>query len=88
MHLVKKSLLNEKAKVYLFGSRASNTYSDHSDIDIAVIAENPISLYKLSEIREMLSQSNIIYEVDLIDLNSVDEKFRDKVIKGGLLWSD
>ena len=80
--------MNEKASVYLFGSRSNNTYHSHSDIDIAVIVINLIPLYKIAEIRELLSESNILYDVDLIDLNSVDDNFKNKVLEDGLLWSD
>jgi predicted nucleotidyltransferase len=81
--------LNDKnTQVYLFGSRANNSSNTHSDIDIALLANVPISLFKLAELRDTFEQSHLLVSIDLVDLNQVDEAFKAKVLKDGIKWND
>ena len=83
---VQKAFNSLNAKVYLFGSRANKTHNRFSDIDIAVEAINPIPLAQLAALREFFEESHLLCKVDLIDLNSVDNQLRDKVLTEGVLW--
>lgn len=75
-------------KVYLFGSRAKGTMGRYSDIDIAVLPDEQLPVGLLSDIREALEQSNILYKVELVDLSSVSHEFKNRVISEGCLWKD
>lgn len=75
------------ASVWLFGSAARGTMTRGSDVDVAVLAKEPIPEDLLSNIREALEQSNVLYRVDLVDLRSVEPAFKDKVMAEGCLWS-
>ena len=74
--------------VYLFGSRANGTMTRNSDIDVAVLAQEALPAGLLSKIREKLEDSQILYNVDLVDLSEVTQEFKDKVIREGLIWKD
>lgn len=77
-----KYIKRNDAKFYIFGSRAKGTYKDYSDIDIAVKVPNyKLSSNVLGKILTELSDSTLPYEVDVIDLNSVDKKFKDLIEK-------
>ncbi len=83
------NFLNDyRAKVYLFGSRATNAAHRSSDIDIAVFPEEELPIGLFSDIREALEQSNILYHVELVDLRTVAAPFRNKVLKEGVQWRD
>ena len=69
----------------MFGSRAKGSYTERSDIDIAVLSDEDISL-ELVLLREILENSNLPQTVDVIDLNTVDSEFREQVLKEGILW--
>ena len=75
-------------RVYLFGSHAKKTAHRTSDIDVAILPESPLPAGLLSDVREALEQSNILYHVDLVDLFNADAVFRQKVLDEGVLWSD
>ena len=78
----------KRCRIYLFGSRATETYHDTSDFDIGVLAEGDISR-ELSLAREMLEQSNIPLSVDLVDLSRASESFRQAVLTNGrVLWTN
>ncbi|HLO15656.1 MAG TPA: nucleotidyltransferase domain-containing protein [Anaerolineales bacterium] len=86
--IVLKHLIGYHAKVYLFGSQAKGKAYRSSDIDVAILPLHPFPTQVLSEIREDLDESDILYPVDLVDLSETDEKFRQRVQKEGTLWKE
>lgn len=86
--LVLDGLRGTGAQVYLFGSWAKGYATRSSDIDVAVMCERPVAPWVLSEIRERLEESCVLYPVDLVDLSNAARPFRDKVQAEGILWND
>lgn len=71
-------------KVWAFGSRAKFTAKKYSDLDIAVISDQPLSLDTLAALTTAFSESDLPWKVDVLDWASTDEGFqkiieRDKV---------
>jgi predicted nucleotidyltransferase len=64
------------AQVWVFGSRATGNARRYSDLDLALEADRPLELAVLADIAEALSESDLPYKVDVIDLRSVDPAFR------------
>ena len=86
--LVLDGLRGTGAQVYLFGSWAKGYATRSSDIDVAVVYERPVPPWVLSEIREKLEESSVLYLVDLVDLSNAAGPFREKVQAEGILWND
>ena len=86
--LVLEGLRGAGAKVYLFGSWAKGQATRRSDIDVAVMCDQPVSPWLLSEIRERLEESSVLYPVDLVDLTNASNSFREKVLAEGIPWSE
>ncbi len=85
LQVLQKNIPQEDAKFYIFGSRAKGNYKEYSDIDIAIKLENKaLSADILGKILMEFSDSTLPYEVDVIDLNTIDEKFKD-LIKNSLV---
>ena len=62
-------------KVAAFGSRARKTAKPHSDLDLAIFTDQPISLNKMAHLRDAFSASNLPFKVDLVDTSLVDQSF-------------
>ncbi|MBM4426802.1 MAG: nucleotidyltransferase domain-containing protein [Chloroflexi bacterium] len=77
-----------EAQVYLFGSHATGKASLYSDIDVAILPLQKLPDVLVSEIREELEESDILRTVDVINLENVDDEFRQRVVKEGVLWKD
>ena len=75
-------------KVYLFGSRARNDYRSGSDIDIALDIGTPINSKKLYIIKEKIEETIIPLNVDLVDLSTTKDEFRNEIEKEGILWEN
>jgi type I restriction enzyme S subunit len=63
-------------RAWVFGSRATASARRYSDLDLALETEKPLSLDVLSDVREALSESDLPYRVDVIDLRTIDPAFR------------
>ena len=84
--IVLSHLRARDAKVYLFGSYATGKARTHSDIDIAVMPLRRLPPMILSEIRDELEESDVVRNVDIVDLSKTDASFRQRVEKEGILW--
>ena len=81
-NILKQALSGKKYRLYLFGSRAEGRHTLASDIDLAVLADTPVER-ELSLARELLAESHIPVNVDLIDLSRTTASFRAQVLQEG-----
>lgn len=77
-----------KAEVYLFGSRATDSARESSDIDVAVLPLEPLRPGMLAGIRDALEESHVPWRVDLVDLTTASPELRAAVEREGIPWTD
>jgi predicted nucleotidyltransferase len=63
-------------RAWVFGSRATASARRYSDLDLALEGERLLSRDVVGSIAEALSESDLPYKVDVVDLRSVDPTFR------------
>jgi predicted nucleotidyltransferase len=80
------SAILPNTKIYLFGSRATGKHSTGSDIDVALDTGEKVSRHVVSEIKEILSATNIPYKIDVVDIHSVPQNMCSLILKEGILW--
>ena len=68
-------------EVWVFGSRVNGTAKGTSDLDLVVIAENPLDFKTLGALRDAFSESDIPYKVDVVDWATISETFREIIRK-------
>jgi len=85
--IILEKLQGIPAEVYLFGSWARGEARRHSDIDVAIAASEPLPAGLLLEMTEALEASEILYPVDLVDLNAAASALRKRVLAEGIAWS-
>lgn len=74
-------LSKENAKVWCFGSRARGDFREFSDLDLLVECQSynkDINL-KISNIEELLINSNFPFKVDLVLSKNLAKSYADKV---------
>jgi predicted nucleotidyltransferase len=74
-----KNLLPEHL-VWAFGSRVKGTAKAYSDLDLAIISSQPLSLTKMAIIKEAFDESNLSIRIDVVDWAATNETFR-KIIE-------
>ena len=75
-------------EVWAFGSRATRSAKQYSDLDLAIIAQEPMSLTVRAALADEFSESDLPFKVDIVDWANTSEAFRkvierDKVIVQG-----
>ena len=71
-------------KVLAFGSRATWAAKDYSDLDLAIMGDEPLSPDATSALAEGFGNSDLPFKVDLVDWAKIDEIFRDIVRRDGV----
>ena len=69
-----------ECEVRAFGSRATWTAKDHSDLDLAIVGEGRLPRGTLARLKESFEESTLPMRVDVLDWHNISESFR-KVIK-------
>ena len=78
-----RCILREHApelEVHAFGSRVSWTARETSDLDIALLTEEPLSIARMTNLKAAFTKSYLPFRVDIVDWASTSENFR-KVIE-------
>ena len=65
-------------RLYLFGSYAKGTANEKSDIDLLVEKGKPMSLLKLSGMRQMVQEA-LNLSVDLVTTTGIKDDFRKEI---------
>ena len=65
-------------RLYLFGSYAKGTTNEKSDIDLLVEKGKPMSLLKLSGMRQMVQEA-LNLSVDLVTTTGIKDDFRKEI---------
>lgn len=84
--IVLNGLDRYRARVWLFGSHARGDAVRGSDIDIAVLALEPLPEGLLEGIRQALEDSQVLLPVDLVDLSTAEPELRKRVEREGIAW--
>ncbi len=63
-------------EVWAFGSRVRHTAKPYSDLDLALISQQPLSLDQMAAITYAFADSDLSIRVDVVDWASTSEVFR------------
>jgi uncharacterized protein len=84
--IAQRLLSGTGAKAIPFGSRARGDARQWSDIDLAVDSEKDLPLEILSALREAFEESNMLLNVDVVDLRNASMDIRNAVLREGVQW--
>jgi len=63
-------------EVWAFGSRAKGTAKEYSDLDLAILGEQPLGLAVCAALADDFSESDLPWKVDVVDWATTSESFR------------
>jgi predicted nucleotidyltransferase len=84
--IVLAAVADREAQIYPFGSFASRSERQSSDINVAIDAGESLPAGVMANLADELEESTVPFEVDLIDLSTVSGDFRNNFIQEGLPW--
>src|SRR5687767_1028630 len=65
--------------VVAFGSRVTGGARSYSDLDLAVVTEDPLPLQVMANLDDAFAESNLPMRVDISDWSRVTPAFRDVI---------
>ena len=68
-------------EVWAFGSRAKWTARPYSDLDLAVITDQPLPLAVSAALADDFSESDLPWKVDILDWAVISPSFRDVIVR-------
>ena len=76
--------LSDDYTIYLYGSIAKGNAHPGSDIDIAILGVTRVPHSSMMKIISELDTIRTLRSIDLVDLNSKDESFKQEVLQTGI----
>ncbi|HDL5948634.1 TPA: nucleotidyltransferase domain-containing protein [Mannheimia haemolytica] len=67
--------------VWVFGSRIKGTAKAYSDLDLALITKQPLTIRQQTELELAFTDSDLPFTVDLIDGASCNESFKQIILQ-------
>lgn len=66
-------------EVWAFGSRVVGPMKPHSDLDLAILGDEPLELVVAGRLRDAFAESDLPFRVDIVDWALIAESFRDVI---------
>lgn len=79
--IVRKHVDVEKYQPVVFGSRATGSARQYSDIDLGFLGAEPVEDVALLRVIDDLEESSLPYTVDVVDFATVDPEFKKIALK-------
>ena len=79
-----RQVLGADIDVIWFGSWPKGTARPHADIDIAIAGSEAFPPERLAELRAFVDDLATLHEIDLEDLHTVGEVFRNEIVRHGV----
>lgn len=74
-----------QARVMGFGSRAAGTPRKYSELELAIIQPEPLTLRNISRLKNAFEDSDLPICVDVVDWNKADCEFKAIAAKQGMV---
>jgi len=81
LEIVSKHLNISRYKIFFFGSRVNGDNFPRADIDIGIEGPEKLPIKAKLKIEEDLDNIPTLYKLELVDFNTVSEKFQKEALK-------
>jgi predicted nucleotidyltransferase len=79
--ILDKNLTGISFRAFIFGSQANKPVLSRSDIDLGIMADDKITIQQLARIQADIEALPMLYKIDLVNFNEVDEQFKSVALK-------
>lgn len=77
-----------QAKIYLFGSWATEKNKPFSDIDIVIDIGEKIPLREIDRIEKTIENLDLHNMVDIVDMNNIPEELKQNILRDRIPWKE
>ncbi len=79
-----RNMLGADVTVIWFGSWPRGTANPHADIDIAISGKTAFPPERLAALRDEIEDLTTLHEIDVVDLHTVSERFKQEILRHGI----
>ena len=72
-------------EVRAFGSRIQGNAKPHSDLDIAIMTAQPLSLNAMANLQDAFGESSLPMKIDVLDWQTISPEFRTLIEKKNIV---
>jgi len=79
-----KDIISKNApglEIWVFGSRVNGTAKKFSDLDLAIISPEPLTLNLMTKLQNAFSESDLPIKIDIVDWSAISEEFKKIILK-------
>ncbi len=84
--ILSSTLKKSKVEVFVFGSRATETQRQYSDLDLWIEADPPISRSELMVLSETFEDSNLPIKIDIVTPETCLDVYKERIASEKKLW--
>jgi len=74
--VIRRHLPDPAYQIFLFGSRATGSAGERSDVDIGIDGPTPVPRSALAAIEDEIDEAPTLYTIEVVDFTRVPEQFR------------
>ncbi len=74
--VIRRHLPDPAYRIFLFGSRATGSAGERSDIDIGIEGPEPVAHLTLAAIQDEMEDAPTLFTIDVVDFARLPKKFR------------
>lgn len=78
--IIRRYLPEDRFKLMLFGSWTKDVAQSTSDVDIGILGDESVDDMTMFRIREEIKGIPTLRSVDVVDLRTADERFREEAL--------
>lgn len=71
-------------EILIFGSRVTGSAKPFSDLDLAVMGDQPLSSALLGQLNDAFDESNLPFKVDIVDWAATNPSFKQIIARDGV----
>lgn len=72
--------------VFVFGSRAKNTYKQYSDLDLWIECRPELSVKEIANLKQLFDESNLAITVDVVTPEICLPEYKNQILAEKKLW--
>ena len=78
--------IKNRFSISVFGSRATGSFRQYSDLDLWIDAEPPLTRKEVSKLEDLFEESDLPIKVDIVTKQTCLPEYKERIAKEKMFW--